>query len=146
MKRWIIYITLIALTIVAPAKPVNIGNLLPVKAIGVYRDGSQYRIETDTGNYGVGETLNQALSNMKKNASGIIYLDKAEYLILTEKTVDEIETLQQVLKPNVGVSIAKQPIDLAKAAEYLDAHGNLPSLRACRKGERIPEISNIEKT
>lgn len=129
MRRWMIYIALIALTIVAPAKPVNIGNLLPVKAIGVYRDGNQYRIETDTGNQGVGKTITQALYNMKNNASGIIYLDKAEYLVLTEKTIDAVEALRQVLKSNVRVSIAKHPLDLTKASEYLDVHGDLPKLR-----------------
>ena len=142
MKRILIYIVILTLTVAAPAKPVNIGELIPVRAIGVWMEGKQIRIETDTGNEGMGETAAQALCDLKETASGIIYLDKVEYLILTEQTLDAAEELRGVLNNVVELCVTQYPVDLAEAAKYLEAHGALPELKTWSQGEKLPRISN----
>lgn len=143
MKRWILYIAILALVAAAPTKSMNIGKLLPVKAVGVYKEENWFRIETDTGNRGFGGTVSQALRNMKDTASGTIYLDTAEYLILTKDTQTAAQELEPELRPSVRVCMAAKKMDLAKVAEYLDVHTELPKLRHRKKAEEWPVISTF---
>ncbi len=143
MKRILIYIVILTLTVVAPAKPVNIGELIPVRVIGVWMEGKQIRIETDTGNEGIGETAAQALCDLKETASGIIYLDKVEYLILSEQTLDAAEELRGGLNNAVELCVTQYPVDLTETAQYLQVHGHLPKLKSWSKGEELPLISSF---
>jgi hypothetical protein len=72
--------------------------------VGVYKTGNWYQIETDTGNKGYGATVMQALRNMKETASGIIYLDTADYMILTSDT--EKAVMENVSFANATLDIA----------------------------------------
>ena len=146
MKRWLLYIVILGLTIVAPAKPVNIGNLIPVRAIGVYQTGNQIRIDTDTGNTGIGDTAVQALRDLKDSASGIIYLDKTEYLVLAEQSLNAAGALRQELSANTKVCMTKYPVNLAEISQYLSVRDQLPLLKNWEKGEELPEIGDFEKT
>ena len=146
MKRWILYIVILALVVAVPAKPMNIGKLLPIRAVGVYKEGSWYRIETDTGNQGFGSTVPQALRNMKDTASGIIYLDTAEYLVLTDATENIAVELEPELRTSIKVCMATKPMDLAQVAEYLDVHKGLPKFEAYKKGAELPLISTFGET
>ena len=143
MKRFLIYIVILTLTVAAPAKPVNIGELIPVRAIGVWMEGKQIRIETDTGNEGIGETAAQALCDLKETASGIIYLEKVEYLILSEQTLDAAEELRGGLNNAVELCVTQYPVDLTETAQYLQVHGQLPKLKTWAKGEELPLISSF---
>ena len=143
MKRILIYIAILTLTVAAPAKPVNIGELIPVRAIGVWMEGKQIRIETDTGNEGIGETAAQALCDLKETASGILYLDKVEYLILSEQTLDAAEELRGGLNNAVELCVTQYPVDLTETAQYLQVHGQLPKLKNWSKGEELPLISSF---
>lgn len=141
MKRLLCYIAIIGLVIAAPAKPLNIGKLLPVRAVGVYKEGSWYRIETDTGNRGYGGTVSQALRNLKDTASGTIYLDTANYLLLTAATEAAVGELAGQLRPSVKLCLVTKPIDLVQAADYLDVHRGLPELSKYKSGAELPVIS-----
>lgn len=116
---------------------------MPVRAVGVYKTGNWYQIETDTGNKGYGATVMQALRNMKETASGIIYLDTADYMILTSDTEKAVMELESELRPAVRLCAATKQIDLSNVADYLDAHDALPSLRDHQKGAEIPVISTF---
>ena len=146
MRRWVLYIAILALVVAAPAKPVNIGDLLPIQAVAVYREDNRFRIETDTGDLGFGDTVSLALHSMRDTASGIIYLDTAEYLILTKDTLDAAEELRKELKPNVRLCMATNPLELTEVSGYLQVHGDLPKLKAWSKGSELPIISSFEKT
>ena len=145
LKRWLLYIVILGLTIAAPAKPVNIGNLIPVRAMGVYQTGNQIRIDTDTGNTGIGDTAVLALCDLKDSASGIVYLDKTEYLILTEQTQDAAEALREELSGNTRVYITQYPLNLTQAPEFLSVHCRLPKLKHWKKPLELPGIGDSRK-
>ena len=143
MKRTIIYIGILALILAAPVKAINVGDLHPVQVVSVYKDSGWTVIKTDTEDSGIGGTALQALQNMKDTSEGIIYLDTAEYLLLTKDTEDAVIELTAELKPSVRLCMTKQVDDLQRAAAFLRTHGELPKLKDWKKGKELPLISTF---
>ena len=143
MKRVLLYIGILALVVVAPVKPMDIGKLRPVQIVSVYKEDNWTVIETDTEDRGIGGTARQALQNMKDTSEGVIYLDTADYLLITKDTEDAAEELAAELKPSVRLCMATRIDDLQKAASYLQTHGELPKLRAWKKETELPVLSTF---
>ena len=143
MKRIILYIGILALVIAAPVKPMNIGKLRPVRIVSVYKENGWTVIETDTDDKGIGGTALQALQNMKDTSDGVIYLDTADYLLLTKDTEEAVAELYGNLKPSVRLCMKSGVTDLKKAASYLQTHGELPKLKGWKKGAELPLLSTF---
>jgi len=143
MKRVLLYIGILALVIVAPVKTMDIGKLRPVQIVSVYKEDNWTVIETDTEDKGIGGTARQALQNMKDTSEGVIYLDTADFLLITKDTEDAAEELAAELKPSVRLCMATKIDDLQKAASYLQTHGELPKLKAWKKGTELPVLSTF---
>lgn len=122
MKRIAIYIALLAASILLPSRGMDVGKLKPVGLVQLYKEGGTVFILTDTGDSGEGETVEAAFENLEKTTSGVIFLDTADYLLISKSAMYEIETIKQYLKPAIDVCVANQGIDLVKAAEYLAVH------------------------
>ena len=146
MKRAILYIGILAALIAAPVEQMEVGKLIPVQVVSVYKEGDAYVIETDTQNKGVGQTVETALQNLKDTASGTIYLDTAQYLLLTEDAQDAVEALRKNLKASVEMSEMEKPVPVKEVAKFLDAHGKFPKLKHWQKGAELPVLRAIEKT
>lgn len=143
MKRIIIYIVILAAVIAAPVKQQNIGKMKPVQVVSVYKENDWIVVETDTEDRGMGGTVKQALQNLKDTANGIIYVDTAEYLLLSKDVLDIVEELRQELKPSVRLCIAARIETLSETAKYLDAQGGLPKLRNWKNGQELPILSTF---
>ena len=140
MRRWILYIAILALVVAAPAKPVNIGDLLPIRVVAVYREDNRFRIATDTGDLGFGDTVSLALHSMRDTASGIIYLDTAEYLLVETETMGYLEELKGYLKPKTQVCVCDQKVDLEQVPEYLAVHKSRVNLKESAGNREIPRL------
>lgn len=127
--RRIVYAVILVLTCFAPVKPLDIAELLPVEAVAVYTDGIQMVLETDTQNIGRGGTIEQALSDLKEKASAVIYLDTAEYLLVSEDAKFALEDLAKFLKPTVKVSDCDVRGRVKEASEYLRVHPKYKTLK-----------------
>ena len=143
MKRILLYIGILAALIAAPVEASDVGKLRPVEVVSVYKEMNWIVMETDTEDKGYGGTVQQALQNLKDTSNGIIYLDTAEYLLLTKDTEGEAEELRQALKDNVRLCLAASSVDLAEASQYLSVHGNLPKLRNWSEGMELPVLSSF---
>ena len=119
--RIVLYIVILLLTSFAPIDRLDIAKLEPVEAVAVYRNEDYIILETDTKAVGKGETVEEALENMKENTTAVIYLDTAEYLLVEPRCQDAVEALMPYLKPAVKVA-SYTGGDIAEAAKYLDAH------------------------
>ena len=146
MKRILIYLGILAAVVAAPVRPLNIDQLLPVQVVSIYKEGARIVIETDTENKGIGLTATQALQNLKDTASGTIYLDTAQYLLLTKDAVEAVEELREELKASVQMCLATDNVNLEKVAIYLNAHGPLPRLKEWEKGVELPILSKFEES
>ena len=143
MRRIILYIGILALVVAAPVKPMDIEKLRPVQIVSVYKESNWTVIETDTEDKGIGGTARQALQNMKDTSNGVIYLDTAEYLLVTKQTEEATRELIAELKPSVRMCMTTGVEDLKQAVLYLKAHGGLPKLKAWVKGAELPVLSTF---
>ena len=141
MKRIIIYIGILALLLAAPVESADIGKLIPVQVVSIRKENDWVILETDTEDVGMGASAEQALKNLKDTASGVVYLDTAEYLLIGKDTQEEAEALRDSLKRTVRVCEIAKPVDLAEAARFLSVHGKLPKLKTWEKGKEVPVLS-----
>ena len=144
MKRMIVYIAILASLFVVPVEQMDVSQLIPVKVVSLYKENGYCVVQTDTENVGIGDTVQQALENLKTTASGIIYLDTAQYLLLTDDAKDMVQSLRQKLKPSVKLCQMQMPIDMETVSEFLDSHGDIPRLRQWEMDAQLPCLSMVE--
>ena len=126
--RRLIYMLLLAALLFIPLQRVNIADLLPIETLAVYMEEGQVVLETDTTHKGIGETVEQALAALKENTSKVVYLDTAEYLLISEDAAEQIEALRAHLKDSVKVAVCEAKGKVKEAAEYLRLHQKMPTL------------------
>lgn len=139
--RRLLYILILASLFAAPVEKADVAKLLPIRAVAVYMDGNAVVIETDTGHIGSGSDVLEAIQNLKDTTPQIVYLDTAEFLLLSQDAIVCTDGLRSVLKPSVKVCICEAAGKVEYTAEYLDIHSNLPKL----KDWKPPNYEHVEK-
>ena len=122
MKRILIYIAALTAALLVPQRGTDIGKLQPVGVVQLYREGASVVIVTDTGDSGTGKTVQEAFRNLEETTAGVIFLDTADYLLLSKSAVEEAPSLETYLKQSIRVCFAEAEISPAEAAEYLPMH------------------------
>lgn len=139
--RKVVYILLLIPLLFVPLQRVNVANLLPVETVAVYMNGEQVVLEIDTAHTGIGKTVEQALASLKENVAKVIYLDTAEYLLVSEDALEQVDALRAYLKDSVKVGICEAKGKVKAAAEYLSNHQKMPTLRRWKN-----KIENFENS
>lgn len=132
--KYLAYIFLLAAVCLVPVKGTDVGRLIPMEVIAVSEDKGTITVRTDTGNIGSGNTIENAFRDLEQTASGEIYLDTAEYLLLEPGTEDHIRALRSLLKGDVRVCGAPEGIELEGAAKYLTVHKPQTDLESSDEG------------
>ena len=127
--RWILYIAILLMLYVAPLERLDVAKLLPIQAVAVYTEGDSVVLETDTENKGKGASIADALQDLKENTPAVVYLDTAEFLMVSESAVSEMEEIKNYLKPSVKVCVCDAAGKVKDTAKYLDVHRKLPKLK-----------------
>jgi hypothetical protein len=140
MKRIILYIIICALTLLIPVERMDIAKLRPVETVILQKQGDVVTIATDTDDSGQGTDALQALQNMKETAKGIIYLDTAQYLLVSEDAADLVQQLRPHLKHSVTLYKCELIVDTKEVSRYLDIHGNGPKLKVWKTGDSMPVL------
>lgn len=140
MKLWswsaAVVLALVAFT---PFQGKKLAMLEPAKLLYVTVERQLVCVETDTGSKGTGMTLQQALDDMQKCASAEVFLDTADYLVVSAGALPLVKELSQYLRPGCRICAALTKVDPEEAAAYLDVHlpnrilqeadgGNIPVL------------------
>lgn len=136
MKRWgYLLAALAAVGFLSrlPHPAEDIAKLEPVQLVYIHMEEGLLRLETDTGAAGSGKTLSEAAENMKQTAPAEIFLETAEYLILSED-VAVTEEFYTLLRPACRVVITNQKPDLQQTAQYLSVHQPGLTLARIRAG------------
>ena len=121
--RKLLYVLILALLPFAPVQRLDVAKLEPVQTVAVRLENGQTVLETDTHKKGVGADVHKALQDLRENTPGAIYLDTAEYLLVTEAAGNCVEDLRRYLHPSVQVSLWDGKGSVEKAAKYLSVHG-----------------------
>lgn len=130
--RMILYIIILSLLFVAPVERLDIAKLEPVQTVALSTDETGVVLETDTDNRGRGATVDSAHKDLENRTPGVIYLDTAEYLLVTEDAVAYVDAIRKYLHPSVAVSLWDGKGSVKDAAQYLDVRDDLPQLRHWR--------------
>lgn len=145
MKRWIILAAAVAVVLMFPSREASdVGELLPVELLYIYKEDGCVRVETDTGNLGVGTDLKAALEDLKASTPGEIFLETANYLILSREAVPLLPQLWGILRPATEVCLGVNAD--TKAAPFLAAHKPGVTLNDIRSGGRyLPTLVRREE-
>lgn len=127
--RILLYIVILALLFLAPVQRLDVAKLEPVQTVAVSMEDGTVILETDTDNTGRGVDAAEALQDLEDTTPGVIYLDTAEYLLVTEAALDCVDTLRSSLSSSVRVSLWDGEGSVKTAAKYLGIRKDLPKLR-----------------
>ena len=139
MRKYL-YLIIITISLFCPVEKADIAKLQPIEAVFVHDIVGGVEIFTDTGDWGRGETVLDALEDMKFNATRYIYLDTARYLLVSKEK--HIIDLKKELKGSVRLGIWNPDDDLYDIVNYLDIHDNMPKLKSWKQGDYIPEYKS----
>lgn len=138
MKRCLLYCGIIlAVGLLIRIKPtgVDVAALEPVELLYVNSENGTYYLTTDTGSQGSGQTVAQAISDLKAKSSGKIFLNTAENLLITPSAWESVERFSRHLRPDCGVVIVEGEPDLETAAKFLRTHKPGFTLNDLRAGD-----------
>lgn len=139
MKKWLVYVLILA------AVPVlsfggfggrDVGKLQPVQAIMMQVENGKLRLLTDTDATGRGEDAQKAVEDMNRTADAWVYLDTADYLLLSEGTEAYLPQLQKYLRPSCCLCAVAGEIDLSRVGSFLELHQPKQTLSRYEAGER----------
>ena len=134
--RITVYILIALISLLVPLKKADIAKLQPVEAVMVRERGGGIEIFTDTGAWGSGKTVGEALNDLMTNTPGVIYLDTAKYLLVSKE--EQIEALRADLKGNVRLALCEPEDDLVDIVAYLEVHDHMPKISKWCIGDELP--------
>ena len=135
MKRIVLYCLILAGVLLIPVERTDISSLEPIQAVWMYKDGENLTLQTDTDDTGTGRTAQEALSEMKYHSSGIVYLDTAEFLLVSSSAIEYIAEMKSILKGSVKICLWEGEGELSEAAAYMQAHKT-----GCRLDQWQPQV------
>ena len=152
MKRIILYCVILGAVLAVPVEKLDVGKLEPVQAVWMHRQDDQIVLETDTDDWGFGTTADAALADLEEHCPGIIYLDTAQFLLVSENAANQIPMLRQHLKDSVLLSSWDGQGQLSDAVKYMASHETGIKLKKWKQDVKIPllrlqktKIKNVEK-
>lgn len=145
MRKMLLCIAVIAITGFAGLLPfhgTDVGKLHPVEVLVASKVGERITVETDTGLNGTGKTMDQAIENLKLTSAGEIFLETANYLLVSEEGIHLLDGFSTVLRPACQIYVFKGDGKWDNVAKYLESHPSGVTLLGYRQGmTNIPKLS-----
>ena len=147
MKRWG-YWLLAVVTVYAMSGRnfgTDVAELRPVEVVSVsYNDGT-IAIRTDTGDYGMGADLKEAVINLQNTTPAEVFLDTAEYLLIDKDCEPMVQAMVEYLRPSCGVCVLEGDVEMEMVAQYLRNHKPINTLCKYRAGEKRLQTLRVTK-
>ena len=96
----------------------------------------QVLVETDGGWFGGGETVEQAIADLKESAPGQVFLQTVDYLLLQEGSEEVLPALYSHLRSGCSVCRIEEKPDVEKASAYLRTHRPGMTIQHYRAGKK----------
>ena len=138
--RVVLYVLILTALCFAPLQSVEIAKLEPVQAVWLHAENGKMILETDTNSYGQGATVIDALADMKQNSSGVVYLDTAQYLFVSQSTEHAILSISPHIKSSVYLCSWEGQGSIQEAVKYADAHKIGIKLKNWSGVVKLPEL------
>lgn len=145
MKKWILLLAAAA-TLLSGGRGEDISKLEAVKVIEMSWHDGQILLRTDTGAMGSGENLDHALRNMIATATGDLFLETTEYLLIKPECTELLDQLWEVLRPSCVICLLEGQGDLTSVGAYLDSRQLENTLMDWRAGNhQLPTLQIQEE-
>lgn len=134
-------ITIVSVAGFLPFKGTDVSKLQPVEVLVLqYKDGL-YTISGEDGLIGYGEDVLSALEDLKATASGEVFLETANYLLISENCLACIAELSDFLRPACQLYQLDGEGVLDSVAKYLESHPSNVTLLSYRQNmSQIPRL------
>lgn len=146
MKKcaWLIGIALvIAILGFMPSAGMDVGKLQPVQVVAVQMVNEQILVQTDTADEGTGDTLMEAVENLKQSTGAEVFLDTAEHLLIAPDCAMVMEDVLQLFRPSCTLCWLDGEANLQGAAEFLNYHVPKTTLMEYRAGNQMLQTLRI---
>lgn len=140
MKRILIYVVIIVFVLLIPLERTDVGDLQPVQTVAIFRNEDGYMIQTDTGDKGRGADPVRALQNLEDTTPGVIYLDTAQFLLVSESALPSIKQLRKYLRESVQLFLVTGTPDFENVSRFLSVHGDGPKLKHWTESTILPVL------
>ena len=147
MKSWIVLTMAVLAVAFLGGKGktgTDVGKLRPVEVLWVRMQDDSIYIVTDMGDSGMGENVKSAARDLKRKASGEVFLDTGEFLLVDENAQSLIPELIEMLRPSCMICLVQGKVDMEQVGAYLRSHPperNLAQYQACEQELEILKIS-----
>ena len=123
-----------------PFKGTDVATLEPAEILYVTFDDGVLA-ETESGWYGKGATVEQAVQDLKNASPGQVFLQTVDYLLLQEESLSLLPALYPYLRTGCMLCITEEKPNLQKAGQYLRAHRPSFTVLDARTGNKqIPKL------
>lgn len=139
MKRWLCYLCALAAVVGLGSNGSagkDIGKLQPVQVVYMTCKNGRVLLQTDTGDWGQGDALVDALQNMKASSSREVFLETADYLLLSPECESLLPAVTDLLRPSCALCLIDGQPDMGQVGAYLQLHSPHTTLVQYRAGDR----------
>jgi len=138
---WVLAIIAVSCADMLPFTGTDVAKLHPIEVLIIERDNGIFSVSTDSGITGFGTDIPGALSDLKLTAPGEVFLDTANYVLLTSECMDVIGTLFVYIRPACQIYLFEGRGDWEKVSKYLESHPSEATLFTYgREGTQIPKL------
>lgn len=135
MKKWLLLLFLGVLLLWKPFEATDVARLKPVEVIRLSTFAGGVLVETDTGDSGVGATIEKAIADLKNTTDGDVFLDTVDRLLISPTAVSLLPDLGAYLRPGCNVCIEMGRVELESVGAYLNIHEPGVTLQDHRAGQ-----------
>lgn len=142
MRRIALFLCLMTAAVLLPTsffEHSDVSDLKPVELIYIDKVQDILRVATEESDEGYGAAPEDAFNDLKATASGMIFLDTVEYILISPQAADLLPELDGLLRPGCGIALCCDGIDLHTAAEFLGRHKPKVTLaQFCAQPRELP--------
>lgn len=138
--RIVAYVIILVSLLFAPVQSGEIAKLEPIQAVWLRTEGETVCLTTDTGDEGSGTTVEDALTDMKATSAGIVYLDTAQYLLVSQSAVNKIPAIGPYLRKSIRLYLWDGQGNFDEAVKYAEAHKFGITVKQWNSGEELKKI------
>ena len=144
-RSYLIGAALLLAILLPKGRGTDLSELIPVEILYIDKVEDHIQVVTDQGVSGMADTLEAALADMQGTSPGRVFLDTAEYLLVTEQALPELENLMRTIRPSVKLLLVTQQPQWDGLAAYLQGQDPEATLLDYQtENVSIPKLMSVE--
>jgi hypothetical protein len=142
MRHWLLFVVAaVIISLLPKGQGTDIGKLQPAELIYIYKEENTLVLETDTGDVGSGETLQEALADMEATSFGEVFLETMNWILVTEDTKQILKNQWEKFRLSAQVVLVTGPVDVKTISQYLQIHKSNVTLKDYVAGQKeLPKL------